>query len=74
MDVPPTPGELKKYRKSHVNQPGEIQKHWGLADDAPRFPKTYSYGKSTNDSDKAADLMKGTMLEGMADRFNEIKE
>lgn len=46
-DAPSTPEHLKKYRKSHVNEPGKIQKHWGFADDKARFPPTYSYGKAT---------------------------
>jgi len=46
-DGPSTPEHLKKYRKSHVNEPGKMQKHWGLADDPAKFPQAYSYGKST---------------------------
>jgi hypothetical protein len=30
---PGTPEHLKKFRKSHINEPGKIQKHWGQADD-----------------------------------------
>lgn len=37
-DGPSTPEHLKKYRKSHVNEPGKMQKHWGLADDPAKFP------------------------------------
>ena len=32
-EAPSTPEHLKKYRKSHVNEPGKIQKHWGVAED-----------------------------------------
>jgi hypothetical protein len=30
-----------------VNEPGKIQKHWGMADDPAKFPQAYSYGKPT---------------------------
>lgn len=53
-----TPPHLRKYRKSHVNEPGKIQKHWGLADDEPKFPPTYSYGKSTYGSEHVQDVIK----------------
>ena len=58
MTVPNTPDGLKKFRKTHVMQPGQIQKHWGLADDQPKFPPTYSYGKSTYGSEHVSDLIK----------------
>ena len=57
-DEPTTPPGLMKYRKAHVNEPGKIQKHWGQADDQPRFPKTYSYGKSTYASEHVGDVLK----------------
>ena len=56
--IPPTPETLKKYRKSHVNEPGKIQKHWGLAEDESKFPKDHSYGKTTYTSDHVTDVMK----------------
>lgn len=57
-DAPSTPEHLKKYRKSHVNEPGKIQKHWGVADDAKRFADNYSYGKSTYSSDPVSQVIK----------------
>ena len=74
MEHPPTPEHLKKYRKSHVNEPGKIQKHWGQADDEPKFPPTYSYGKSTFGSEHVSDVIKAQTLNGLADKFNDIKE
>jgi len=32
-DRPPTPPEIKKYRKSTIHEPGKIIRHYGLADD-----------------------------------------
>jgi hypothetical protein len=49
---------LKKYRKSHVNEPGKIQKHWGVADDQKKFADGYSYGKSTYGSDPVDTVIK----------------
>ena len=73
-DTPSTPKGLEKYRKGHVNEPGKIQKHWGLADDPPRFPPTYSYGKETYQSQHVGDVIKAQNLAGLADKFNDIKE
>lgn len=55
-------------------QPGQIQKHWGVADDQSRFPKDYAYGKGTYGSEHVSDVIKAQNLEGLADRFNDIKE
>jgi hypothetical protein len=56
-DTPSTPEHLKKYRKSHVNEPGKIQKHWGVADDSKKFEDAYSYGKSTYASDPVGQVI-----------------
>jgi EF-hand domain-containing family member B len=72
--VPGTPEHLKKYRKSHVNQPGMIQKHYGMANDPARFPESYSYGKGTHGSEPFGQIIKANNLEGMQDKFNDIKE
>jgi len=73
-DMPSTPEHLKKYRKSHVNEPGKIQKHWGVANDAKPFADGYSYGKSTYGSAHVNDVIKAQTLAGLADKFNDIKE
>ena len=73
-DRPDTPDKLKKYRKSHVNEPGKIQKHWGLADDQLKFPADHSYGKSTYESEHVGEVVKAQNLAGLADKFNDIKE
>jgi len=39
-------------------QPGTIQKHWGVADDASRFPKGYSYGKPSYESEHVSSVIK----------------
>lgn len=56
--TPSTPDTLKKYRKSHVNEPGKIQKHWGHADDPSPFPAAYSYGKPTYISEHVGEVVK----------------
>jgi hypothetical protein len=71
---PGTPEHLKKYRKSHVNQPGIIQKHYGIANDALKFPPNYSYGKGTFGSEHVSGVIKAQDLTGMQDKFNDIKE
>lgn len=63
-----------KFRKSHVNEPGKIQKHWGHADDAPKFHGGFSYGKTTYGSEHVGDVLKAQNLSGMADKFNDIKQ
>ena len=69
-----TPPHLKKYRKSHVNQPGSIQIHHGLADDPKRYADNYVYGKKSHPSEHVNDLMKAQNMTGMADKFNDIQE
>lgn len=71
---PSTPDALKKFRKTQMNEPGKIQKHHGLADDPPRFPAAYSYGKSTYASEHVSDVIQAQALSGLADKFNDIKE
>ena len=73
-DAPSTPEHLKKYRKSHVNEPGKIQKHWGVANDDKPFHDGYSYGKATYASAHVSDVIKAQTLAGLADKFNDIKE
>lgn len=53
-----TPETLKRYRKAHVNEPGKIQKHWGVANDDPKFPASYSYGKSSYGSEHVNEVIK----------------
>ena len=48
---PGTPPHLKKYRKSHQNQPGIKQIHPGLFDDQINFPTTHAFGKKYAGSD-----------------------
>ena len=55
---PSTPEGLKKFRKSHVNEPGKIQKHWGHADDPAKFAGGFSYGKQTYKSEHVGEVLK----------------
>ena len=57
-----------------MNEPGKIQKHYGMADDPPRFAEGYSYGKSTYASEHVSDIIQAQALSGLADKFNDIKE
>jgi len=72
--APGTPEHLKKFRKSHVNQPGQIQKHYGTAEDPLVHPPGFSYGKTTHGSEHVYDVIKAQDLNGMQDKFNDIKE
>jgi hypothetical protein len=72
--APGTPDHLKKFRKSHVNQPGQIQKHYGVAEDPLHFPDSYSYGKGTYASEHVSKVIKAQDLNGLQDKFNDIKE
>ena len=74
QNAPSTPEHLKKFRKSHVNQPGSIQKHPGVADDLSRYPSNHSYGKLSHPSEHVGDVLKAQNQTGMADKFNNIKE
>ena len=62
-----TPPHLKKYRKSHVNEPGKIQKHWGTADDQPKFSEGHSYGKVNVGSEHVDGVIKAQNLTGLAE-------
>lgn len=73
-DEPSTPDSLKRFRKTHVLQPGQIQKHWGVAEDQKRYPEAHSYGKETYASEHVQDVIRAQDLKGLADRFNDIKE
>ena len=57
-----------------MNEPGKIQKHWGVAEDPKHFPDGYSYGKSTYASAHVSDVIKAQNIAGLADKFNDIKE
>lgn len=69
-----TPEHIRKYRKSNVNEPGKIQKHWGMADDQPKMDQSHSFGKVAVDSEHVDQILKAQNLEGLADKFNDIKE
>lgn len=73
-NLPGTPEHLKKYRKSHQNQPGIKQVHPGLYDDAPNVTENHAFGKKTYGSEHVDNVMKAQNLAGLADKFNDIKE
>ena len=55
-------------------QAGNIQKHWGVAEDPRKYPAPHSYGKETYASEHVKDVIRAQDMKGLADRFNDIKE
>ena len=71
---PSTPPHLQKYRKSVQGQPGIRQVHFGLHDDVPEVDYQYNFGKKTNYGDPLETVIKAQNLNGLADKFNDIRE
>lgn len=71
---PDTPEHIKKYRQSYKNQPGLRVQHFGLKDDAENLDRNRAYGRSTLGSEKVGEIIKSQNLNGMADKFNDIRE
>lgn len=71
---PGTPPHLKKYRKSHQNQPGIKQIHPGLFDDQINFPSSHAFGKKYAGSDHVDQIIGPQNFKGLSSKFNEIKE
>ena len=71
---PGTPPHLKKYRKSHQNQPGIKQIHPGVFDDKLKVGENHSFGNKLAGSDHVTDVIQSQNLAGLAARFNDIKE
>lgn len=72
--LPATPEGIKKFRKSHITQPGTIYRHYGTAGDPMRFSADFRYGMQSLSSEKVGDVMQYQTLSGMAEKFNAIKE
>ena len=72
--MPSTPEHLKKFRKTFQNQPGLMQVHPGLFDDKPRVPEGFSFGRQTQGGDHVSGVIKAQNMQGLAARFNDIKE
>ena len=48
--------------------------HPGLFDDQPRVPSALGFGKKMAGSDHVTDIMSSQNMQGLAARFNDIKE
>lgn len=70
---PPTPQELKKYRRVHTGEPGAKLIHFGRADD-PLPPSNFVYGKKTHASDHVPEVIKANKEVGMAEFMNKVAE
>mmetsp|Transcript_23843 Transcript_23843/g.28802 ORF Transcript_23843/g.28802 Transcript_23843/m.28802 type:complete len:451 (+) Transcript_23843:210-1562(+) len=44
---PPTPDDIKKYRKSTLHEPGKIVKHYGASEDQVPYPANEPFGIKT---------------------------
>ena len=73
LQTPGTPEHIKKYRKSHNNQPGMKQVHYGLQGDNSRADN-FLYGKKTYQSEHVNTVMQAQNLEGLAEYYNDVKE
>jgi len=70
---PPTPQELKKYRRVHTGDPGAKLIHYGRADD-PLPESTFVYGKKTHASDHVPEVIKANKAVGMVEFMNKVAE
>ncbi|CDW85169.1 UNKNOWN [Stylonychia lemnae] len=71
---PSTPEHIKKYRKTFQNQPGIKQVHPGVFDDRLQVPENFSFGQKTQKGDHVDTVIKAQNIQGLAARFNDIKE
>ena len=70
----PTPEKIKKYRQSYKQQPGIRVQHFGLHDDHENLDCNKEQGKASYPSDHVSTVIKSQNLNGMANKFNDIKE
>ena len=69
-----TPEHIKKYRKSTNGEPGVIVVHPGLREDVENMDRNRAFGKIITASDPVSKVIKAQNLNGLADKFNDIKE
>lgn len=55
---PGTPDNMRKYRRTTNNSPGQIIVHPGLQSGKPEIPKGHIYGKKTQFSDTVKETVK----------------
>ena len=51
-----------------------MQIHPGLWDDKPKVNEGFSFGRKTQGGDHVSNVIKAQNLQGLAERFNDIKE
>ena len=69
-----TPPNIRKFRKTNNMDPGQIMVHPGLQEGQPSLPKGYNFGRPTAHTDPVDVVIKAQNLNGLADKFNDIKE
>lgn len=69
-----TPEHIRKYRQSYKQEPGAILVHHGLHDDLENIDRNLIRGKQTPASMNLGEVVKAQNLNGLADKFNDIKE
>lgn len=74
IDRPTTPEHIRKYRKSMNGEPGVRQVHPGMRADIENLDRNRAYGKIGEPSDPVSMVIKAQNLNGLADKFNDIKE
>jgi hypothetical protein len=74
FDRSATPEHIKKYRKSMNGEPGVRQVHPGMRADIENLDRNRAFGKIGEPSDPVSIVIKAQNLNGLADKFNDIKE
>lgn len=70
-----TPPHIRKYRKTHNMEPGQIIVHPGLQEGKPSHDPSYAFGAKKDCRQEAAgEVIKAQNLAGLADKFNDAKE
>ena len=69
-----TPEHIKKYRKSTNGEPGVRVVHPGMREDVENMDRNRAFGKIVTASDPVSTVIKANNLNGLADKFNDIKE
>lgn len=69
-----TPPHIRKFRKINNDEPGKIMVHPGLQEGQPTLPKAYAFGRKTQGTDPVDIVIKAQNLNGLADKFNDLRE
>ena len=69
-----TPEHIRKYRQSFRHEPGQRMVHPGLQSDMENLDRNKVQGKETVGSEPNENIVKAQNFNGLAVKFNEIKE